>query len=281
MGKIYRSRIKNESFSSLLRRPLATLLLGAAVIYLAAPTQGLAAGRKRSTAPQDFVKVEPLPGPAHQDFPTTGQIEVRFVQTRGFTDAIQTRFLRAAEKLRRVLASDEFKQKVLGFKYQGQRQYVQSLDLTNEQIYLMMLRGREIYLGENNGSMDLNLEFYNQRSSVIGYTSETTRWIYLNWYHYVDFADEDIADNLVHEWLHKLGFDHDFNSTARRPSSVPYAIGGIVYDLMQSLDSTRPASISRSLASLFAPQQMQQESPSELQTRPYRRALHVGCTHGH
>lgn len=280
MGKINRSRLIIERFSSSVRTPFVTLIVGIAAIYLAAPTEGFAAGRKRSTAPQDFVKVEPLPGPPHQEAPATGQIEVRFVQTRGFTDAIQTRFLRAAEKLRRVLASDEFKQKVLGFKYQGQRQYVQNLDLTNEQIYLMMLRGREIYLGENNGSMDLNLEFYNQRSSVIGYTSETTRWIYLNWYHYVDFEDQDIADNLVHEWLHKLGFDHDFNSTARRPSSVPYAVGGIVYDLMQDLDSTRPSSVSRSLASLFTPGQAQQESTSDLQTRPFRRSLRAGCTHG-
>ena len=44
-----------------------------------------------------------------------------------------------------------------------------------------------------------------------------------------------VAGNIVHEWTHKLGFEHDFNSTARRNYSVPYAVGNIIQELVDSL----------------------------------------------
>ena len=51
-----------------------------------------------------------------------------------------------------------------------------------------------------------------------------------------NFTPAEIAGNLAHEWMHKIGFDHDFNSTSRRPYSVPYAVGDLVESLAEQYE---------------------------------------------
>jgi len=65
---------------------------------------------------------------------------------------------------------------------------------------------------------------WRQSKSVIGYTYEGSPEIYLNRSfrqasYWNDWAE---ASNEFHETLHKIGFDHDFKVTERRPYSVPY-----------------------------------------------------------
>lgn len=49
-----------------------------------------------------------------------------------------------------------------------------------------------------------------------------------------------IADNLAHESMHKLGYEHDFEPTAIRPYSVPYGVGEIVNTLLSAKTSNPP-----------------------------------------
>ena len=113
--------------------------------------------------------------------------------------------------------------------------------MTNEQIYDFLMAGAEKYPTQSapDHVMDLNLALYVASpfsdQSVIGYTSVDDPTIHINRKIYRSSEISDIADNLVHEWCHKMGFEHDFEVTDRRPSSVPYAIGYIVDDLVQQL----------------------------------------------
>lgn len=63
-----------------------------------------------------------------------------------------------------------------------------------------------------------------QSKSVIGYTYPDQPEIYLNrrFRNDTTWTVWSEASNLFHESLHKIGFDHDFNATERRPFSVPY-----------------------------------------------------------
>ena len=45
-----------------------------------------------------------------------------------------------------------------------------------------------------------------------------------------------VTENMMHEWLHKIGFKHDYERTLTRPYSVPYAIGYLVGRIAQKLD---------------------------------------------
>lgn len=48
---------------------------------------------------------------------------------------------------------------------------------------------------------------------------------------YLEFGEiQSLAATLLHEYMHTIGFSHDFWNTARRKYSVPYAIGQIIQE---------------------------------------------------
>jgi hypothetical protein len=77
---------------------------------------------------------------------------------------------------------------------------------------------------------NIPISFYTEDDSgVYGYTYPTDPTIYLNRAYRTAQAVADgdwgmcaEVSNETHESTHKMGFDHDFDSTERRPYSVPY-----------------------------------------------------------
>ena len=140
-----------------------------------------------------------------------------------------------------AINSEAFRNRVLNFTYQGKKEFVQNNGMTNQQIYDYLMSGAEKLPAPSapNHVMDLSLALYApgifDDKTVIGYTSEDDPIIHINRRIYRDSDPSDIADNLVHEWCHKMGFDHDFEVTERRNYSVPYGIGYIIDDLVQKL----------------------------------------------
>jgi hypothetical protein len=99
--------------------------------------------------------------------------------------------------------------------------------LSREKIYEKIMSGEETLGGEgSDNEMDVFLQIDRRnRRGVIGYTNESTQWQWIyNWF-FKSSSIEEIASNIVHEYCHKLGFDHDFRATLNREHSVPYAVG--------------------------------------------------------
>lgn len=149
----------------------------------------------------------------------------------GFSATNRDKVLDAIELIKKIVASDEFKKRVLNHTYNGKKTYVNNNGLTNSQIYNKILRGAEVLTPAKNNRMDLVLQTYFTEANVIGYTMANIKTIYMNRRYLSTFETNKVAMNLFHEWLHKVGFGHDSEATARRPYSVPYAIGYIVRDL--------------------------------------------------
>lgn len=151
----------------------------------------------------------------------------------GFERAHEEKIYKAIEMIKKVIASDEFRRKVLNKKYNGKKQYVDNGGLTNAQIYQKLLAGSEMLNPGNNNTMDIQLEAYTESANVIGYTKPNILTVYMNtrYLNKRSFGANQVAMNIVHEWLHKLGFKHAYERTANRSHSVPYAIGYIVRDL--------------------------------------------------
>lgn len=109
------------------------------------------------------------------------------------------------------------------------------LILSKEEIYDHLMAGEE-RLSEDgeDGEADIFMEL-DRRSSrnVLGYTySNTTKqWIYNNFFTNGDVWD--IAGNITHEWVHKMGYGHAYKKTATRKYSVPYAVGYFVRDYVE------------------------------------------------
>jgi hypothetical protein len=140
--------------------------------------------------------------------------------------------LRAAELIEKVVASDEFRKAILTHTYNGKKRFVDSRGLTNAQIYQKILEASESMLkkGRNN-VMDLELQLYREETTTIGYTYPNVVRVYMNTKYFENFDPPQVADNMFHEWLHKIGFDHAHKYTPSREHSVPYAIGYLVKKL--------------------------------------------------
>lgn len=154
-----------------------------------------------------------------------------------FNDAQYEKLMEAKQLVEMIINSAAFKERVLNFTYQGQKTFVQNNGMTNQQIYEYLMSGAEMYPAQTSVDhlMDFDLVLYKpkwyQSKKVLGYTDQSTNIIHINKNFYNKADVNEIAMNMVHEWVHKMGFDHDFKRTARRPFSVPYGIGYIVRDL--------------------------------------------------
>jgi hypothetical protein len=153
------------------------------------------------------------------------------VNMTNFTKVQEAKIMVAVELIKKVIASEEFRQRVINHHYQGERKFKDNLGLTNEQIYQKILDGSEIMNPGKNNRMDVELEVYTSSTTTIGYTYPHTSRIWMNTKYFNRYNPVQVADNLFHEWMHKLGFDHEVKYSKTRKYSVPYAIGYLVEEL--------------------------------------------------
>jgi hypothetical protein len=197
-------------------------------------------GSRRSSAgstgtvstPSAPVVEAPVEQPSNQDTSTGGVIVVINSATNFNSD--QLAHLEASRALlERIVNSEEFKQRVLHFNFNGQEAFYQNNGLSNLQIYNKIMAAAEELpkMTAANQTIDLTVQLYTSSwfgRNVVGYTNPDTSTIYMNTYFYNYATPGGTASNMMHEWMHKLGFDHDYRSTTNRPYSVPYAIGDII-----------------------------------------------------
>lgn len=158
-------------------------------------------------------------------------------QMSGFDREQEDKISRAFQLIKQVIATDEFKQSVLNKKYNGKKQYVDNGGLNNAQIYRKILEGSEMLSPGEDNIMNLELQSYFEGQNVIGYTKPGMKTIFMNtkYLDQTNFEISEVAMNLTHEWLHKLGFTHAFQRTPSREHSVPYAIGYIMRSLARKI----------------------------------------------
>ncbi|MFL5786349.1 MAG: hypothetical protein ACJ76H_17150, partial [Bacteriovoracaceae bacterium] len=149
----------------------------------------------------------------------------------GFDATSTAKYNQAVAIVKKVVATEAFRDKVLNFTYNGVKEFVQNNGLTNEQIYQDILEAAETLQPAKNNTLDVGVKLYYENTSTVGYTNGSITYINVNTKFFDTYQPNSVAGNLFHEWLHKLGYDHDSAATARRPYSVPYAIGYIVRDL--------------------------------------------------
>ena len=143
----------------------------------------------------------------------------------------EKKVLEAIELIKKVVATSEFKERILNHTYQGKKTFVDNNGLSNEEIYQLITDGAETINPEKNRRIDVELELYEQGDRTIGYTYPHTPRIWINTRFFKKYTPVEVADNLFHEWMHKLGFDHAQKYSKSRNYSVPYAVGYLVEEL--------------------------------------------------
>ena len=176
--------------------------------------------------------------------------DVRFPQGRQFI-----RLDMALEILEKIMNSEKFKQRVIGYQRPNRttasqndhiREYHKnylwrdpSKTLTNEDIYKIIMNGNEKIRPDTLGEMNINIKKYKspwykpRAKNVIGWTNpSSSKWINVNWHFYDHFKVHEMVGNIVHEWIHLLGFLHG-NHYMRE--EVPYVVGKIASDIAQEI----------------------------------------------
>lgn len=156
---------------------------------------------------------------------TTFETNITF---NNFSITQKDKVYKATDLIKEVIASDEFRNAVLNHEYNGKKQFNDNNGLTNSQIYTKILQGAEKLTPSKNNAMDVTLELYTGNNLTVGYTNPGTRVIYMNTKFFNTYTPPSVSANLIHEWLHKLGFDHAVQYSPSRDYSVPYAIGSIM-----------------------------------------------------
>lgn len=170
----------------------------------------------------------------HPDSVNASYLKVRAEEVQGFSGSKKEKLIEAFLALEKVVNSQEFKNRVINFKNsQGERAFASNKGLSNEEIYELLMEGREDLQPNTPGEMNFFLKlYYRPFSRVIGYTSPDTNRIHVNWKFFKRYGASEVAANLMHEWLHKMGYGH---RSAKEHDSVPYAIGYIVGEMIREM----------------------------------------------
>jgi hypothetical protein len=139
-----------------------------------------------------------------------------------------------------IINSDEFKLRVLNFTFKEKKQFNKNQGKTNLEIYNHLMTGSEVLMPESSGIMNFDLTLYKSKnpwSKVKGYTKKDTMRIWINkkFFRRSSWEPKDVAANMAHEWVHKMGYGHAFKYNSDRPSTVPYAIGYIIHDIASEM----------------------------------------------
>ena len=153
-------------------------------------------------------------------------INIQVHERVNFTKEEIEKHILAVNNAVKVLNSKRFKEKFLKLKLTN------TDGLNNTQIYDKLMSGADDFNPEVDRDIDVYVEMYFKNNRVVGYTKPSINKTYLNRKFFRSFDAADVACNLVHEYLHKVGFDH---YSAKEHSSVPYAIGYLVEDCIREM----------------------------------------------
>lgn len=143
---------------------------------------------------------------------------------------------KAVEIIKKVIALKEFRDRILNYSYKGVNNFFENGGLTNAEVYQKLLEGAErIGNTTKNNTLDVELELYYQSTNTIGYTYPNTTRIWMNTKYFNKYTPIKVADNLMHEWMHKIGFTHAVTWSKDRDHTVPYAVGYLIEELAANL----------------------------------------------
>ena len=137
--------------------------------------------------------------------------------------------------IKKVVATEAFRNKVLNHTYNGVKTFVDNGGYTNAQIYTKILEAAETLYPTKNNTMDMEVELYYAATSTVGYTYANVTKIWVNTKYFNTNTTGSVAANLFHEWLHKIGFKHASSYSTSRDYSVPYAIGRMISSIGATL----------------------------------------------
>jgi hypothetical protein len=164
------------------------------------------------------------------------KMNVKFYGSAATTKRI-AKYKQAMLVCQKVVSSKEFMDKVKAHKKYNSTAlgFTDSSD-KGEQVLEKLYSGAEKLQPTKDGEVDIEIEFYYAANSTVGYTYPNSKRIWVNTKFYDGYALPSVAANLIHEYLHKLGYGHAVSYSKSRDYSVPYGVGAIMRSLGSKYD---------------------------------------------
>ncbi len=160
---------------------------------------------------------------------------------------------KALELLPRVLNSNEFKRGILDYtRKNGKKEFSRNFlwnekdkKFSNNEILEIIFKGDEKSIPNTHHQMNLNVKMkkcsrleniYKRKwcKGVIGHTlPNSSKWITVNWHFYKGYTAPAIVNNLVHEWIHLLGFLHGSRKTMGE--EITYVAGRLAQQIAEKM----------------------------------------------
>lgn len=176
-----------------------------------------------------------LPALSSASVPTLAYTFDTNVKAVNLSNSQRDKLNRAEANIKDIIASESFRSQILNHKYNGKKTFKDNGGLTNSQIYAKILAGAEKLSPAQNNTLDAEVAVYFENSNTVGFTMTNSKRINMNTKFFNKYTSGEVSGNLMHEWMHKLGFKHDVKATKAREYSVPYAVGAIIRKLAANL----------------------------------------------
>lgn len=182
--------------------------------------------------------VAPVPAPAPIQTPIPAPLaeapilkaNVTFFGDKATPERI-AKYKKAIVIAQKVVATSAFRARVLSFDSPYTVNKFYDTTRSNAQVLSDILNGKETLSSDIDYEIDLEVDFYYEASTTVGYTTPSSKRIHINTKFFDTYTPRSVAANMMHEWCHKLGYKHAQAYSASRDYSVPYAIGSMVREL--------------------------------------------------
>jgi len=154
------------------------------------------------------------------------QVTFEIHEKNNFTESERIKFRKSINYAEQVINSEEFKVRFL------QMPLVQTNNKTNLEIYNELMSGADKFNKEADKDIDVQITMYYSFKNTVGYTYPTTWFTWINRKFFSSFDYADVAGNVVHEYMHNMGYGH---LRATDKWSVPYAVGYLVRNMIKEL----------------------------------------------
>ena len=167
----------------------------------------------------------------------------------GFTEEEKALYRRAVQKAEAALNSKKFYTEFMKSKFTSTK------GLSNQEIFDMLMSGIDMFNKAEDHDIDVFITMYYANTRVVGYTNPSTCKTWVNRKFFSEYDEADISCNLIHEYLHKVGFDH---KSAKELTSVPYAVGYLLERVIREGHDECPVVVEAQKPATSAPEQTQE-----------------------
>ena len=176
----------------------------------------------------------------------SAQTKLKIESLELFTNADKEKIIKVASGVETIINSEEFKNEVLNFEYNGKKEFVDNDRKSNLEIYSIIMAGKETFSQDKDFSWNLSYKLGKLGKNVIAQTSSSIKTVTINSLKFPSMLESSLAGTVCHEEMHKLGFGHAFRNNSSRPYSVPYGVGSICTRLYrkQIFDDSKFAPVS-------------------------------------